>query len=288
MIFKKKFLAITWSFVLFIFSFLSLVAKPKIIVSMTTIDSRINDIKPVVDSILQQTLKPDSFELYLSDHPSLFEGGIDNGIPPEKVPAFLRDYERQGVLTITYVDNIGPANKLLPCLKDNWGTDNIIITIDDDVYYAPSFIATLYEYYQKEQCVIAAEGLKVSFKDTIFEKTYKKWKRLSLTQKHIYHFPLGHGGCLYTPAFFCDTVLDSKLLLRLAPTADDVWFYFMRLVTKTPAVILGGVSLVRSLRVGDRSKRLIYINETQEVNDGAICNVAAWLKDNGLCEDIIK
>ncbi len=254
--------------------------KPKIIVSMTTIDSRINDIKPVIDSILKQTLKPDSFELYLSDHSTLFEGGIDNGIPPESVPVFLREYERQGALKIKYVDNIGPAKKLLPCLKDNWGTDNIIITIDDDTKYPKDLIEMLYKCYKQEQCMIALHGKSVAFEQGEIVPSYNRWQWIRKRSKNLYHFPIGQAGCLYTPRFFSDMIFNHQTMLQLAPTADDIWFYFMRLMTGTPALILARDWHVKDVNVGDVTKKLRNINCDGDMNDVYLKRMLAFFNSN--------
>ena len=60
----------------------------------------------MVNSILNQTRQPDSFELYISDHPSLFKNGIDKGVPHHKLPQFLLNLSEQGKLIIKYVPNI--------------------------------------------------------------------------------------------------------------------------------------------------------------------------------------
>lgn len=243
------------------------VGNQKIIVSFTTIDSRINDIKPVIDSILHQTLSPDSFELYISDHPTLFKGGIDNGIPPNKIPKFLRAYEQQDKLKIKYVDNLGPANKLIPCLQENWNTNNIIITIDDDTRYPKDFIELLVRAYEQNKCVVAFHGKSVLLEDGHLVPSYDAWRWIRKPSKDLYHFPLGQAGCLYTPQFFTELIFDKQTMFALAPTADDVWFYFMRLLTKTPAFILAKEWHVKDAVVGNKDTRLININCNRQMND---------------------
>lgn len=235
--------------------------RPRIIVSFTTIDSRIDQIEPVVKSIFQQTMQPDSFELYVSDHPTLFKGGIDKGIPPNKIPAFLRAYERQGKIKINYVDNIGAANKLLPCLRENWGTDNVIITIDDDVRYPKDLVELLYKHYVQENCVIALSGLTPIFDgDGGMITAHDQWKFVGQRSKNLFHCPMGHWSCLYAPKFFTEMVFDRNLMFELAPLADDIWFYFMRLLTSTPALILAKEWHVRDLHVGIPGVRLSKFN----------------------------
>lgn len=245
--------------------------KQTIIVSFTTIDSRINYIKPMVDSILSQTVQPDRLEVYLSDHPSLFIGGIDQGIPPDKVPQFLRDYEKQRKLTLKYTDNIGPARKLIPCLQENWGTNNIIITVDDDVIYPSHTIENLVTAYKQHGCVITMRGKQPTFnKYNVIEANYLRWHPLKHQYKDLHAFITGAGGVLYKTSFFSEKVLNIKMLLETCPLADDIWFHFCRTENRTPAFIFG--LYANSLPEIDmpNKKSLWQINVGHNQNDVAI------------------
>lgn len=110
----------------------------KIIVSLTSFPERINQVRKVLDSILNNTLKPDLIVLVLS---------IDE-FPNKEIPKELTDLENEGKLKIKWVEgNEYPYKKLMYTLKDY--PDDLIITVDDDVIYAPNIIQTLVnEYYE--------------------------------------------------------------------------------------------------------------------------------------------
>ena len=113
----------------------------KFIVSFTTSPTRINKCGPMINSILDQTRKPD---LFLLNIPEKFARTGEFYI----VPKYIRKS-----LTVNRVDtDYGPATKILPSvmyLRD--GTDNTknydpentrIIYLDDDIAYPKRMIET--------------------------------------------------------------------------------------------------------------------------------------------------
>ena len=113
----------------------------KFIVSFTTSPTRINKCGPMINSILDQTRKPD---LFLLNIPEVFARTGESYI----VPKYIRKS-----LTVNRVDtDYGPATKILPSvmyLRD--GTDNTknydpentrIIYLDDDIAYPKRMIET--------------------------------------------------------------------------------------------------------------------------------------------------
>ena len=111
----------------------SLQTQPKLIVSLTSIKSRIVYLERVVRSILSQSRAPDRVVLHLSEEPYLQDGGV----PQETLPTGLLTLEQAGLLEIRYVANIGPYRKLLPILRAEWEANCVIVTADDDTIYPP-------------------------------------------------------------------------------------------------------------------------------------------------------
>lgn len=102
----------------------------KVVVSITTTPDKISKIKPVLNSILDQTVKIDQIALNI---PYSYNG-VDYQIP-EEFKKFVSIY-RCGM-------DYGPGTKLIPTLlrEDECGT--IIITLDDDQIYGKDFIEKL-------------------------------------------------------------------------------------------------------------------------------------------------
>ena len=96
----------------------------KIYVSLTTIPSRIKTINKCLDSILNQTIKPDKIYINIPFKYKRF----DDIIMDEDLP------ETNDIITITRCEDFGPGTKLLGSYK-LFEKDAIVILIDDDLIY---------------------------------------------------------------------------------------------------------------------------------------------------------
>ena len=91
---------------------------------MTTIPSRIDKMPVMIQSIRDQTRKPDMFILWLPEICEKEGCGYD-------VPKWLTE-----MLTIMpAMRDWGPVTKLLPLLRMSWAADTLLVTVDDDVVY---------------------------------------------------------------------------------------------------------------------------------------------------------
>jgi GT2 family glycosyltransferase len=114
---------------------LGLLASPKVIVSFTTLPSRIDRIGPMIDSIRAQTRAPDELRLYL---PAASAREHATYVPPDWLAA-------SGVRVVRSERDWGPATKLLPCLIDGGHPEDVLITVDDDVVYERHLVEDLIE-----------------------------------------------------------------------------------------------------------------------------------------------
>ena len=202
--------------------------KQKIYVSLTTISGRINNVRKVIDSILDQTRKVDGIKLYISREPFL----LDNGIPENQIPDDLKSLQDMGLLDIIYTENIGSYRKLLPLLKEKRNEDCIIITADDDVIYPKDWTIRFIEASErKPKSVVSFRNRYIGVDENCNVESYQYWPAISknfylkneIIENRI--FPTGRGGILYKPSFFNDIVFDEKFT-ELCPSADDIWFRF--------------------------------------------------------------
>lgn len=96
------------------------------IVTLSSIPPRFPGLKGTLESLLNQTVKPEKVIVYLSKSYNRFPDW--DGTPPD-VP--------DGV-EIRYVpQDLGPATKILPALRDFAGQDIEILFCDDDQHYQP-------------------------------------------------------------------------------------------------------------------------------------------------------
>lgn len=187
---------------------------PKIIVSLTSFPARIKNVNLVIETILRQTAKPDKIILYLSKNQ--FDS-LD--ILPEK----LLYLQSQG-LTIEIVEGDIRSHKKYYYVINEYPED-ILITIDDDIFYPTNMIESLLEAHKEfPQDIIARYGRGITYNDKNIINPYNEW-----TQHYYNNIPdttafFGSGGgTLFPPKSLHPIVGDKELFMKICPTADDVW-----------------------------------------------------------------
>lgn len=192
--------------------------KQQVIVSMTSFPAAISYAVGAVKSILAGTVLPDKLVLYLT-----FSQFGEEGIPKE-LSALA---EENPVFEIrNYDTDIRSYRKLVPALTDF--PEAVIVTVDDDVDYHPNMLRNLLRLHEQHPDTVIAHRAKRINPD----KPYRKWKKYKW-----YHFLMkrggesyrniqtGVGGVLYPPHSLKSDMIDAELFTKLAPTADDFWFW---------------------------------------------------------------
>lgn len=201
--------------------------KEKVTVSLTSYGRRVTEVLPyTVISLLRQTFKPDRIILWLDDE-HWYE---------DNLPASLNRLKAHG-LTIKYCADIKSYKKLIPTLEAY--PDDIIITCDDDIYYRKNMVERLVAAYQKDSAhIYTHRAHRITFTNDGIVEPYNDWEMEIFGVGGRSIFPTGGGGCLYKRSLLYPDICDEELFMRLAPKADDVWFYFMELMQGTECVVL--------------------------------------------------
>jgi hypothetical protein len=190
-----------------------------IIVSLTTYSKRIYDVYVVIESLLNQTLKPNKIILWLDE----------DEFNEHTIPSLLNRQQTRG-LEIGYCKDLKSYKKLIPTLEKY--PKHIIITADDDIIYPFDLIENLFkEYVKDKQCIHYNRGHKMTRDKKGRLRCYQDWIwEYQGIEKSLFHFPTGGAGALYPPHCFHEDILREDLFLKLAPAADDVWFKAMTLL----------------------------------------------------------
>lgn len=224
--------------------------ETRIIVSLTSFPARIPTLHITLSSLLRQTLKPDMVVLWLAREQFL---DLEKDLPEEVLR--LREFG----LTIKWYHDIRPYKKLIPALIKF--PEDIIITVDDDIFYDTRLVELLYNSYLKEPELIHCHRItKITLRDGKFKAKPKKcYKQPSFANKLV-----GVGGVLYPPHSLYKDVTNEKLFMELAPTNDDIWFWLMAVMNGT-----------RITQIPHNINEPIEIEETQ--SGPCLCQV----NDNG-------
>ncbi len=216
------------------------------IISLTSIPPRFSGLQRTLESLLNQTVRPERVILYLSRHYIRYPDW-DGQLPevPEGVEIRLVD------------ENWGPATKLLPALKEFAGEDLEILFCDDDQIYRPNMAARFLAARAKhpQSCIGSSGMVDYPAPDTAAKRRFEQHPRMKHLWKHLnpafllkllrlevgrqitgqdYIDPVrrsvwragyadgfeGFSGVLVRPEFFPDDVFDIPDFAR---PVDDVW-----------------------------------------------------------------
>lgn len=207
--------------------------KYPIIISLTTIPSRLPKIHLVIERLLRQTVKPQRIILYLNE---------ENGLTRETLHLSIRKnldkIIKRGV-EIKWVPNLNCHTKYYFTLKEN--PESIIITVDDDGWYDLNLVAELVKSYEKHPNAVSSIRVhKIRLNAQGIPLPYSQWDK-DYDNEDAYIpslelFATGCGGVLYPPHVLDNRVLDEKLLKKLSFRADDVWLKTMEILKNTPVV----------------------------------------------------
>lgn len=197
----------------------------ELIVSLTTYGKRLQDVCFTIESLMQQTLKPNKIIL-----------NLDSSARVQPLPIALKNQIKRGLEIKIIDDSIRSYKKLIPTLKDN--PEAIIITVDDDLLYEFDVLERLFNsYLAHPNKVSALRTHTIMFDDNKTPLSYNNWKMGCADTQNPYHlFATGVGGVLYPPHILSEEVFNQDVFTSICPTADDVWFHAMALKNGTGIV----------------------------------------------------
>ncbi len=244
--------------------------EKKIIVSLTSFPGRITTVWMVVECMLRQTVKPDAIILYLSKKqfssmdvlPDSLKRRIGNIFQIKLVENDFRSHKKYFYAFLEY-------------------PDDIVITIDDDIFYPTKMIEDLINQHKKNpDAIICRYGCKISYDKDGNLLPYTFWEE-SYNYHKINFFGSG-GGTLFTPSKLYKDVTDINLAVKLCPLADDVWLNAMVRLKH-----LDVICITRNLILpifSDSKESLCSINNGEKnMNDVQLRNVIDYykkIKDN--------
>jgi len=188
-----------------------------VIVSLTTIPSRIKTLHITIRSILNQDVLPEKIVLWLNDD---YKSGIPNALK-----TLLGD-----TFEIRFSPYTFSHRKLIHSLESF--PNKTIITCDDDLIYHPTSLKLLYqEHINNPGVVIGNRCRQITFDQNNNLLPYLKWpfvKEQNINDKLL--IPVGAFLVLYPANVLDKTYNNIALINELAPKADDLWFKAMALL----------------------------------------------------------
>lgn len=232
-------------------------------VSMTSYGKRLEGACPyAIYSILTQKHLPNRIVL-----------NVDKMVWNEdNLPLLVKKLQQVGV-EIQLTEDMGPHTKLIPTLRNY--PDDVVITVDDDVFYDKMMIEELYSEYLKsdKKSVVCREGKALQKKDGKY-LPYSQQPHIRECGEASSLLPFGVAGVLYPPHIFGNEVFNTQVIADLCPKADDIWFGIMEIYYKIPVIYVAKNSWTGNADV-DRNEEynetvsgaLHFLNDIQGLND---------------------
>ncbi|MEL6918857.1 MAG: glycosyltransferase, partial [Bacteroidota bacterium] len=194
-----------------------------IVISLTSIPSRLNIVHIVIRSLLNQDVRPKKIILWLNNDL------IDH------IPYKLKKLEGN-TFEIGFSELTCSHRKLVHALETF--PKEIIVTCDDDLIYTSSWLRRLYQEHKKNgTSIIANQTRYISYDEQGTLLPYRKWV---YDNKTVFNkdavLPIGAGGVLYPVNSLFKMVCDRELFLKLTPKADDLWFKAMSFLQGTTSI----------------------------------------------------
>jgi hypothetical protein len=185
-----------------------------LIVSLTSYPPRFRTLAYTLKSLLTQSLKADRIILWIAHE--------DRAALPKNV----LDLE-QSSLEIAYCEDLRSYKKIVFALEAH--PNGFVAIADDDTYYWHDWLAGLVEAYDpKRRRIPCYRAHRIALTSDQRPADYMTWQHnIHAPEASPLIFATGMGGVLYPPHCLHPDVLSVETFRRLAPTADDVWLYWM-------------------------------------------------------------
>lgn len=260
--------------------------RPRVVVSFTSIPNRINNTISIINNINNQSIKPDTCELWLSKRQFTKQR--------KELPKSLLELEEKNLVNINFVsDDLKAHKKYFYAMQQH--PEKIIITIDDDLVYSRFLIERLlFNYKQFPNCVSASRvhlitGNKI---DSMWKiKPYKEWiheynKWVGIPSHQL--FATCGAGTLFPPHCLSNEVFNDISIKKFSLLADDLWLKIHMLSNDTQVVLCDPREALNVIE-GTQEFALYKTNVINDQNDIQFNNLLNFYdKDNKLTELIFR
>jgi len=239
------------------------------VVGFSVIPPRFFNLKNTIESLINQSRKPDNIYVYISDYYPRF----DVKVTDEMIPKYLKEYEP--ILKIVRGRDYGPISKLFCSLKMESDPDTIIVTCDDDLVYKEHWLNELIINSERlPKCAVGFRGRLMS------EKSFKYGDTKLITCSGVKNdteidiVTAVRGWAYRRKFFYTDFISNWEITEKKHPDIffnDDIWisgqfemtgikkFIVPSKKAKSENMKLHGSSLIKSKGQSTRTNKHIML-----------------------------
>lgn len=245
----------------------------RVIVSLTSYKPRMGKLHDVINSLLNNTMKP--YKVILT----LYKG--DEQYITKEIKQLESDKKIEIILTD---EDLKPHKKYLYAMKKY--PDVPIITVDDDVIYQSNLIEKLYNGYLKHPgCVCCMRGRSISFSNKKITP-YKNWKLITgELGPSEFILPTGVGGVIYPPNYLKDYSMDD---IKKFINVDDFYLYYLTIKNGLKNVQLSGLEKLKYVDGSQEVALYSTVNNANSLNNGNDVAAKELIVDRLINNGIIK
>jgi len=224
---------------------------PRVIVSLSTVPGRINNLRATIRSLLKQTRPPDEIILAVPEF-SIREKR------PYVVPEYLLRLPRLRILCSRR--DWGPATKFIPVIREELAAgrvDTLIMVVDDDRVYPRDALET-YLHYNQQLPAAALCFRGASMPRTLDWRDARMIKASELRQPEAVAVITGCGSYLIQPRFFDESLWDYSRAPQGAFFMDDIWISGCLTRRKVQRYVVPASAMMRSVR---RQRRTLSLHD---------------------------
>ncbi len=233
--------------------------RADVVVSLASHPPRYPTLHLTLKSLLLQDPPPIRVELCLTEAEA------------SQLPASTLALRAYGV-HIRLAEDLRSFKKYVPLRRAEPGAT--IVTADDDVCYWNGWLAQLLAGRRNDREIVAHRARVIHLDARGTPLPYRDWPITDREVSSPLVFPTGVGGILYPPGAHHADVLDVAQFMRLCPTNDDAWFYWMARRQGTPLHALGGHLWLPMWR-GTQRVALTKLNVELGANDPQVAAMVA-------------
>lgn len=204
----------------------------QIIISLTSYPARIQIVAQVIESLFKQTEQADEIILWLSM--------LEFPDKHKDLPEYLNDLIGKNGFRIEWVnENLKSHKKYFYALQDS---EDIVITVDDDVIYSDRMVSTLMDSYRKHPTAVSARNVHIITKKNEKIAPYLSWSgdvKEYIGQERMDLCAIGVNGILYPPRCSRQNWFDIPSIRKCAEDQDDLWLKFQEIIDNVPIVYTG-------------------------------------------------
>jgi hypothetical protein len=236
-------------------------SDPDLIISMTTIPSRLEQLKYVIESIVNQTI---------FDKVKYFYINLQDNMSEEQIQKYYDTYGNiNEKIVFKVVDHKWrSACKLIPTLENH--KDDVIITVDDDIKYPSDMLAALYNKWKLfPNTIVSIESNPITIVNNeiryLFNMIDLKFEQIGFS-KYL------SNACLFCPNCFSDEIFDFEKFMKITNGFhDEIWFWINSTLNNVKSICLDytySLELDEDVTFPRDKDALSNINGKPDVNDG--------------------